>query len=56
MAGVATTVLLPGSFAHAAEPLPEGSIYRLSALQYGEPFDFSQFEGQVLVVVNVASE
>lgn len=57
-AGTASLVLgshLPAGGASAG-PDPAGSIYDLTALQFGKPVSLSKYRGQVLVVVNIASE
>jgi glutathione peroxidase-family protein len=41
--------------AGASLAAPE-SIYDFTALQYGEEVPLSKYKGQVLVVVNIASE
>mmetsp|Transcript_31659 Transcript_31659/g.70403 ORF Transcript_31659/g.70403 Transcript_31659/m.70403 type:complete len:108 (+) Transcript_31659:49-372(+) len=53
--GAASSLLLPSAGAVIAAPEPQ-SIYEFSALMYGEEVSMSKYKGQVLVVVNVASE
>lgn len=45
--------MLPGGASAAAGP---GSAYEFDALQYDASVPLSKYRGQVLVVVNIASE
>jgi hypothetical protein len=41
---------------HAAEGAAASSIYDFTELQYGKPVSLDKYRGQVLVIVNIASE